>query len=148
MATKGLTAATLDGAAAALAGKGPVRMVNLLRYRPQAEYADVAAGECDTTACSGREAYLQRYAPAFNRVAARAAPGEKVTVAMVGVVQATLVAAPGQAWDDVVIVEYSTFDVLRRILASPAYESEAAPHHQAALADWGFLATTVAAVPT
>ncbi|MGE4481316.1 hypothetical protein [Acidocella sp.] len=53
-----------------------------------------------------------------------------------------LVGADGEAWDDIVVVRYASFEVLRRILESAAYAEQAAPHRRAALSDWKFLITT------
>ena len=109
-------------------------MINMVRYRAEADYGD----ESDLPPCSGREAYFQRYAPAFAKVA----QGEDYSVFWVGSVCGMLTSEHGESWDDVVIVRYPTFSALRRILQSEAYESEAAPHRRAALADWCFIATT------
>ncbi len=138
MATVELTTSALDAAAAALAGKGAVHMINLVRYRERADYG----GRSGYAPCSGREAYLQRYAPAFARVAGHVVPGETFSVVLVANAWATLVAPAGEAWDDIAIVEYGSFDMLRRIVESPEYASDAAPHRLAALADWRFIATT------
>ena len=127
------TKATLDAAAHRL-GEGPIYMVNLVRYRERADYR----GKSDLPPCSGREAYFQRYAPAFRKVA----EGEEYGVFWVGEVHRRLVGAEGEHWDDVVIVRYASFAALRRILDSPAYEQVAAPHRRAALADWRFIVTT------
>jgi len=59
-----------------------------------------------------------------------------------GNVRALLVGAEHEHWDDIVIVRYSSIAALRRILESPVYGSEAAPHRRAALADWKFILTT------
>ncbi|GAB0120152.1 DUF1330 domain-containing protein [Acidisoma sp. 7E03] len=130
---------TLEAASTALVDAGPVYMVNLLRYREAAAYD--ASG--DMPKCSGREAYFQRYAPAFNRVA----QGEDYTLFWVGNVRGVLVGTEGEAWDDMVIVRYASFATLQRILESPAYEEEAAPHRRAALADWKFIVTTQPELP-
>lgn len=137
MATVEMTAASLDEASRALAGKGPVQMINLVRYKPQAEYA----ADAGFPPCSGREAYLQRYVAAFAQVAARLAPSQAFAPVFLGHVAATIVAAPGEAWDDAAIVEYPSFQALRTVIDSPEYEAEAAPHRRAALADWRFIAT-------
>lgn len=125
--------AAIETAAEALADAGPVYMVNMVRYREVAHY-DAAS---DLPPCSGREAYFQRYAPAFNM----AAQGEDFSVFWVGNVRGVLVGQDGEAWDDIVIVRYASFDVLRKILQGPPYEEQAAPHRRAALADWKFLVT-------
>jgi uncharacterized protein (DUF1330 family) len=128
-----------EAASLALGDAGPVYMVNMVRYRPQADYG----GRAELPPCSGREAYFQRYAPAFNKLA----QGEDYSVFWVGNVQGMLAASETEAWDDIVIVRYSSFAALRRILESPAYEAEAAPHRRAALQDWRFIATTAAGLP-
>ena len=61
-----VTRAELEEAGKHLAEAGPVYMVNMVRYRDQADYQ----GKSKLPPCSGREAYFQRYAPAFNKVAA------------------------------------------------------------------------------
>ena len=53
-----------------------------------------------------------------------------------------VVGATGEKWDDIVIVRYVSLSALRRILESPEYETHAAPHRRAALADWKFIVTT------
>ncbi|HEF4728079.1 hypothetical protein QZN29_25450 [Burkholderia multivorans] len=114
-------------------------MINLVRYRAEADYG----GKAELAACTGREAYFQRYAPAFNQVAA----GEDYSVFWVGNVRGVLVGTPDEAWDDIVIVRYSNFATLRRILENPAYEKNAALHRRAALADWKFIVTTQPDLP-
>jgi hypothetical protein len=115
-------------------------MVNLVRYREQADYQ----GSPQLPPCSGRETYLQRYAPAFRKVAA----DEDYGVFWMGNVRALLVGEPEEHWDDIVIVRYSDLAALRRILESPAYEAEAAPHRRAALAAWKFILTTQPGAPS
>ena len=137
------TPEALDAAGLALSGKGPVLMVNLLRYRERADYAEPT----DLPPCSGREAYYQRYAPAFAKVAGEVAAGETFAVALLGHVHATIVAPAGEAWDDIAIIEYPSFQALRTIIDSPRYEAEAAAHRHAALEDWRFIATVKAELP-
>jgi uncharacterized protein (DUF1330 family) len=134
-----VTRADLEDAGKHIAEAGPVYMVNMVRYREQADYR----GKSELPPCSGREAYFQRYAPAFNQVAAGADYG----LFWVGNVRNVLVGAEGEAWDDIVIVRYSSFATLRRILESSAYEEQAAPHRRAALADWRFILTTEPNLP-
>lgn len=143
MKTIELTPEALDAAGHALAGKGPVQMVNLLRYRAQAEYG----GQAVLPPCSGKEAYFGRYVPAFAKVAERVAPGTGFAPVLLGTVHATLVALADEAWDDIAIVEYPSFEALRRIVASPDYAAEAAPHRRAALEDWRFIAATRISLP-
>jgi hypothetical protein len=111
----------------------PVTMLNLLRYRPQAAYAQGS----DLPAVSGREAYFTRYLPAFEVVAR---PHGAARPVWLGHVAAHLVGPDGAAWDDVALVEYPSFEVFRSIVTSDAYATDAAPHREAALQDWLFLA--------
>jgi uncharacterized protein (DUF1330 family) len=134
-----VTPAELEDAGKHLAEAGPVYMVNMVHYREQADYR----GKSELPSCSGREAYFQRYAPAFNKVAAGADYG----LFWVGNVRNVLVGGEGEKWDDIVIVRYSSFATLRRILDSSAYEEQAAPHRRAALADWRFIVTTEPNLP-
>lgn len=133
------TRAALEEAGKTFSEAGPVYMVNLVRYRDEATYEAVS----DLPSCSGREAYFQRYAPAFNSVG----QGEDYSVFWVGNVRGVLVGVDGEAWDDIVIVRYGSFAALRRILESPAYAEQAAPHRRAALADWKFIVTTQPELP-
>ncbi len=133
------TTQTLDAASRKFDGKGPVFMLNLLRFRKKASYDDPT----DLPPCSGQEAYLLRYVPAFNK----AAEGEAIVVSWLGKVHATIVAPDGETWDHVAIVEYPSFDVLRRVIESPQYKTNADPHRRAALEDWRFIATTKTGPP-
>ena len=139
MATTERIHAALAGAGEALVNAGPVYMINLVRYRDEALYE---AGS-KLPPCSGREAYFERYAPAFKTVA----QGEDYGLFWVGNVRGVLVGAEGEAWNDIVIVRYATFSALRRILESPAYGALAEPHRRAALTDWKFIVTTQPELP-
>ncbi len=137
--TTEISADALQGASRALDAKSPVYLVNLLRFRREATYAEPSGLE----PCSGREAYYSRYVPAFHEVA----NGLQAVPSWLGNAQVTIVAPDGEAWDDVVIVEYPTFEALRTVIESPEYEAVAAPHRRAALEDWRFLGTTKMHLP-
>ena len=133
------TRSALEAAGRTLAESGPIFMVNMVRYRDLATYEPGS----HLPPCSGREAYFQRYAPAFNQVA----EGENHGVFWVGNVRGVLVGLDDEQWDDIVIVRYTSFASLRRILESPSYEEQAAPHRRAALANWKFIVTTQPEIP-
>ncbi len=130
-----LAAATVQAAAAAIPAGTPIVMLNLLRYHPQATYGDAAP---DQAPCSGREAYHQRYVPAFGRLT----QGQGIQPVWVGTALARLVGPPAEQWDEIALVEYPSFEAFRQLVESPEYLAEAAPHRLAALADWQLLATT------
>lgn len=114
----------------------PFFMLNLLRYREWADYGDRA----DVAPSSGREAYHERYVPAFGKIAARVA-ADGIRVSWAGAVLARVVGPTDERWDEIAIVEYPSFAAFRRVTESPEYEAEAAPHRTAALEDWRLIAT-------
>ena len=126
-------------AAATAAGDQPVFMLNMLRYNDRADYTD---GD-RFPPCSGREAYFQRYVPAFGKLAV----GTGIRPFWIGNVLAGVVAPAGEQWDDVAIVEYPSFDAFRTLVESDAYRKEADPHRAAALPDWRLIATSKADLP-
>jgi len=113
----------------------PVVMLNLVAFNPTAKYEDAGSQPC-----SGREAYLQRYAPAFREVAA-AEKIEGIKALYVGVVAAVLIGPTDPHWDAIALVEYPNFGALRKVLESPLYKEKAEPHRKAALSAWQFMAT-------
>lgn len=138
MPTTEMTPEAIEIAAAAgLSGK-PIFMVNLLRYNERADYRDATFPPC-----SGREAYFQRYVPAFSEVAG--ATGIKPF--WVGKALAGIVAPADERWDDVAIVEYPSFEAFKSLVESDAYKAKADPHRAAALADWRLIATSKMDLP-
>ena len=110
----------------------PLVMINLLRYREQAAYAEGFAAE----PCSGREAYQRYGAVAAQRIAS--VGGRMVWM---GSVRATLIAPDAEEWDDAVLVEYPSRKAFLEMVSQPEYLA-AAPHRTAALEDSRLIATT------
>lgn len=111
---------------AALAGRpdtGPIAMVNLLKFRERAEYAD---GRVDDV--SGREAYL-RYATEMRRIVERG--GGRFLFG--GHVQGLVVGEVEDLWDDVGIVEYPSAAGFVEIVASREVQAIGV-HREAGLA--------------
>ena len=133
MPTTEMTETAFEAAAATSATGEPIFMVNLLRYNEHADYG----GRGDFPPCSGREAYFERYVPAFGELA----QGTGIKLFWVGHVLAGIVAPAGERWDDVAVVEYPSFDAFRTLVESDAYKAKADPHRVAALADWRLIAT-------
>jgi hypothetical protein len=111
----------------------PIVMLNLVTYHDSVRYSD-------TDHCTGREAYLTRYAPAFNRAAASAGV-TGIEVVYLGRVAASIVPGRDRQWDEIVLVRYPNFAALRKVIESLLYKSDAEPHRKAALKDWQFVAT-------
>ncbi len=113
----------------------PVTMVNLVEFFPNAKYDDP-----NQKSCSGREAYMQRYAPAFNQVAAELGV-EGIEVVYVGAVAETILGPAEPKWDAIAVVRYPDFSALRKVTESSLYLEKAEPHRKAALKAWEFIAT-------
>ncbi len=133
MRTVEINHAAVPAAAGALPKDQPVVMINLLRYREQADYGTRA----DVTPCSGREAYYERYAAVSFPLVQQL--GGKVF--WLGKVQATVIGPPDERWDDALLVEYPSFDALQTLFANPEYQANVF-HRSAALEDSRLIATT------
>ncbi len=134
-----MTSEAINRAAARIPAGQPVVMLNLLRYRQQAEYSDRGIEPL-----SGREAYHQRYVPAFGKLAA-VIPG--IQVLFLGAVQAGIVISPEETWDEVVLVEYPSLEAFQSIVESEDYRIDADPHRKAALEDWRLIAMSKVTTP-
>ena len=100
-------------------------MLNLPRYREQAEYA----AHAHEVACSGREAY-GRYASVVE--ACLKAAGARIVFA--GTASAPVIAPADEQWDDVLLVEYPSGQAFLTMLGTPEYRA-IAHHRSAALCD-------------
>lgn len=87
----------------------PVAMLNLLRFRERAAYADGRAGDI-----SGREAYM-RYAVEMRTIVE--ANGGRFL--FMGRTAALVVGQVDELWDDVGVVEYPSRAAFHRIATSP-----------------------------
>lgn len=114
---------------------GPIAMINLLRYRVQAQYA----ADAGVAPCSGREAYDR-----YGAVAAQQVGGVGGRMLWAGAVQGSLIAPPDEEWDDAVIVEYPSREAFRTMLGKPDYQ-KVVFHRTAALEDSRLIATTTRA---
>ncbi|TCU68379.1 hypothetical protein EDE08_109220 [Bradyrhizobium sp. R2.2-H] len=127
-----ITLQALDAAERAIPSGQPIYMLNLLRYRAQARYED----GFDAAPCSGREAFNERYRPAFRRLAA----GKPLVRVFSVPVLANIVGAPGERWDEAAINEYGDFATFRSIVENETYRCEVAPHRHAALEEFRLFA--------
>lgn len=104
---------------------GPVVMINLLRYRAEADYRD----HPEEAPCSGREAYQRYSESAFPAVVAL----EGKPVWMAGV-EHTFIAPEDEQWDDVVLVQWPNIAAFQKLMTDPNYHA-IAYHRDAAVAD-------------
>lgn len=103
--------------------EGPIAMINLLKFRERAAYADGRDAQL-----SGREAF-QRYgmgfAPLLDATGGRMVHGGRVSMLALGAVD--------ELWDAVVVVEYPSREAFFRLTQSPEYQAVAV-HRDAGLA--------------
>ena len=102
---------------------GPFVMVNLLRFRQQADYADGSDAHL-----SGREAYA-RYGAGVQ--ACLAAVGGRQIYA--GAMTDLLIGAVEEAWDMIALIEYPSRAAMLAMVQSPDYQA-IERHRHAALA--------------
>lgn len=106
----------------ALPADRPIHMLNLIRLRESAAYADGRAA-------SGREAYRaygRDSGPVFRRVGGRQI--------WLGAPELTLIGPAEERWDIAFIAEYPSGAAFVEMLRDPVYR-EAVKHRQAAVAD-------------
>jgi len=112
----------------------PIVMLNLLRYRGQAEYP----ADFEAAACTGREAY-GRYGelvmPLIGNYGGRPI--------WMGHVTDALIAPQGEAWDDAVLVQYPSRRRFLDMILSAEYQA-AKPHRTAGLEDSRLIESTTA----
>lgn len=124
--------------AASLPADVPVFMLNLLKFRDQADYGDNPEG---FAACSGKEAYFNRYAPVATRFVTELG-GE---VVWAGEAQAMLVSPPDEDWDTTLLVRYPDKEAFLALAAIPEYQ-DVVVHRTAALVDSRLVAHLAAEV--
>ena len=105
--------------------EGPLVMLNLLRFKAEADYP----AEADVAPCSGAEAFARYGAAAAPCVEAA---GGKASYA--GGVALSLIARPEEEWDAIALVEYPSLEAFLVMGQSEAYQ-KIAFHRTAALAD-------------
>lgn len=127
------TAAQIEAAQARDDGT-PIFMLNLLRFRERATYADGRA-----SALSGRDAYAL-YGQAMLKLVT-AAGG---SLAFYGEVRGVLIGAADERWDQAAVMMYPSFKVMQDITSSPAY-ADIHVHREAGLAEQILIETVLPA---
>lgn len=130
---------TTDQLAAFLADDpgSPIVMLNLLRYRDEADYAE-APELAPEVPISGREAY-QRYSEGVLPILA----GIDAGIELFGPCHGTLIGPADEAWDEIVLVRYPNTAAFVGMVSSPEYQAITG-HRTAALADSRLVRTTAA----
>jgi uncharacterized protein (DUF1330 family) len=94
--------------------RGPIVMVNLLKYRARAAYEPGRAEAKENL--SGREAY-QRY----GAVAIEHVTGLGGGIVWGGPQKLVFIGGPEQEWDDIVCVRYPSREAFLKMIANPDY---------------------------
>lgn len=111
----------------------PFFMLKLLKFKEKADYGD----QTNFEPCSGKQAYLKRYVPAFNKVT----EGDGIKLLLAGTVVASIVGPPDEHWDLAALVQYPNFAAFKKVIDSDSYKSQAEPHRLAALDDLRLIAS-------
>ena len=111
---------------------GPIVMINLLRFRAQANYPE-GSGH---SPCTGREAYARYGAAATPHLAAAGA-----SVFWRGTVHGAPIAPAGETWDDAILIQYPSRQAFIGMVGSPEYRTLSV-HRSAALEDSRLIGTT------
>lgn len=101
----------------------PIVMVNLLKFRPTAQYP----ANSSHTACSGREAY-RRYSKIAS-VKIREAGGE---ISFAAKSLGTLIGPTNEEWDQVILVKYPSFKAFVGMIMAEEYQA-ASVHRTASM---------------
>ena len=101
----------------------------------------VTGERAEAAPCSGREAYLERYIPAFGKVVADLGV-TGISLFYTGAVVGQLGAPPDERWETVVVIEYPIFAAFQRVAESSEYEKEADFHRTTALEAARLIITT------
>jgi uncharacterized protein (DUF1330 family) len=101
----------------------PIYMLNLLKYKDKAEYADGR-----DTELSGRDAYLVYGVAVIERLAA-----VKGGIIFSGTVSRLMLGEVEELWDDVAIAMYPSRAAMLEMISSPEYQ-DIAVHREAGLA--------------
>jgi uncharacterized protein (DUF1330 family) len=112
----------------------PVVMINLLRYRQQADYGSHPGFE----PCSGRDAY-GRYVTHATQFVAAVGGG----LVWQGSPRAVLIGPPQEHWDSALLVRYPSKAAFIAMVSDPAYQAITV-HRTAALEDSRLIATAPA----
>lgn len=99
---------------------GPFVMVNLLKFKPRAEYPD--GSDADISGASAYARYGALVTKMIERLGGRILYGGEITGLMLGEAE--------ELWDSVGLVEYPSKAAFREMITSPEYA--AISHHRAA----------------
>jgi len=114
---------------------GPIRMINLLKFREVANYGDLP-DPAEGGASTGVEAYA-RYAEVAMAEVQKVGGSQFYS----GIADMTVIGPESESWDLVAIIEYPNRAAFLKMISSPDYQA-CAFHRTASLADTRIIMTT------
>lgn len=114
---------------------GPIRMINLLAFKEQADYGDIE-DPAENGQSTGAEAYARYGAVAMGQV--QSVGGSQFYA---GLVDMTVIGPETESWDLVAIVEYPSRKAFLEMVSKPEYQA-CVYHRTAGLADTRLIMTT------
>jgi len=114
---------------------GPIRMINLLKFREEADYGDTA-----DPAVSGKSTGAQAYAR-YGEVAMGQVQSVGGSQFYAGLADMTVIGPESESWDLVAIVEYPSRAAFLKMVSQPEYQA-CVYHRAAGLADTRLIMTT------
>ena len=106
--------------------RGPVQMLNLLRFEDRAAYADGEAPRGGMTGAEAYREYARASAPFFEGVGGR--------MAWSGTPIGGVIGPPGERWDAGFLAEYPSLDAFLSMVKDEGYQA-IVHHRRAAVAD-------------
>ena len=111
----------------------PIFMLNLWRFRPEANYAPEHV-HLSSGPCTGYEA-TQRYRAAIHDVLP---PNARIQ--FLGDCEGMVAGPEGEKWDLITVVRYESLQGFRDMVESQKYKDEVEPHRVAGLEEWRLVA--------
>lgn len=116
--------------------RGPIRMINLLRFKDVADYGDQPDPSTSGSPSTGAEAYARYGAVAMGEFAPIGA-----TVFYAAASDMTVIGPEDEQWDQVAIIEYPSREKFLKMVSKPSYQA-AVYHRTAGLADTRLIMTS------
>jgi uncharacterized protein (DUF1330 family) len=114
---------------------GPIRMINPLEFREEADYGDATDPAEDGTS-TGAEAYAR-----YGEVAMAEVQNVGGSQFYAGIADMTVIGPESESWDLVAIVEYPNRTAFLEMISKPSYQA-CVFHRTAGLADTRIIMTT------
>ena len=116
----------------------PIRMVNLLKFRPVADYGDAPDPAGDDGPSTGAQAYGR-----YGEIAMAEILSLGGSVFSYAAADMTVIGPEDEAWDVVAIIDYPSRAAFFEMIGRPSYQA-GVHHREAGLADTRLIMTTPA----